>query len=183
MPLPQHIRWPLRGSSLQHCLRRSPTPRSVPNQRRLPDHRQALARPPRGGPADNLFRLRHLPLQRGLPGPRSQSATQGCASAFLPLRYRIDCINSGDAVATINVRLLDDDVVRELKRRAAENNRSLDGGGAPHPQGGGQGRLLREARRLSHSRRCPAPRDRLARTDTVRGPDPSRPRTPPLSRP
>ncbi len=30
-------------------------------------------------------------------------------------------------MATINVRLLDDDVVRDLKRRAAGNNRSLKG--------------------------------------------------------
>ena len=30
-------------------------------------------------------------------------------------------------MATINVRLLDDDVVRDLKRRAAGNNRSLEG--------------------------------------------------------
>ncbi len=30
-------------------------------------------------------------------------------------------------MATINVRLLDDDVVRDLKRRAAGNHRSLEG--------------------------------------------------------
>ena len=29
-------------------------------------------------------------------------------------------------MATVNVRRLDDDVVRRLKRRAAENNRSLE---------------------------------------------------------
>ena len=32
-----------------------------------------------------------------------------------------------NAIATINVRQLDDDVVRRLKRRAAGNNRSLEG--------------------------------------------------------
>ena len=32
-----------------------------------------------------------------------------------------------NAVATINVRLLDDDVVRDLKLRAVCNNRSLEG--------------------------------------------------------
>lgn len=30
-------------------------------------------------------------------------------------------------MATINVRLLDDDIVRDLKSRAARNNRSLEG--------------------------------------------------------
>lgn len=42
-------------------------------------------------------------------------------------RYQNDGTVKNRTMATINVRLLADDVVRDLKIRAADNNRSLEG--------------------------------------------------------
>ena len=78
-------------------------------------------------------------------------------------------------MATINVRQLDDGVVRRLKRRASLNNRSLEGDAN---SGERRRRSAGEARFLSGLVGPAAARDRRARAYTGGGADPrgSRPR-------
>jgi plasmid stability protein len=40
---------------------------------------------------------------------------------------RFDSTSGGGCITALHIRLLDQEVVRQLKRRAAENNRSLEG--------------------------------------------------------
>ena len=71
-------------------------------------------------------------------------------------------------MATINVRRLDEEVVRRLKRRAAENNRSLESEVRPILQCASEDKRVGEAEVLPRTGYETAAEDQGARTDALR---------------